>query len=462
MLTLKAPASISGGVKATRGFVGKAVAVKPGTFDMWRGVFQRFVPLKPGEETLVAVGVPGLPTNADVRSITAHLDVADESNPPPAQPTGVTIKRGDEPAMTLQVTPGTPTRPRNVTVRLEEGEPIWSFGDTLVNERYELPDFAAQVNAYLDRLSATDDQVTLNFLVKSDTPGQVNIDIARKDVTRLQTQTWTNELDQTVRLDRNLELDFGERWEIPLDAIQAPGSPHLTGVRLDVGGTFGAERLLGALRVHSGRQYATVSDEYAIAQQFSLDTGIDAAGISGLLAADDDAELYVEVQPDQAGVPAADAPIASANVPVPASDDGAASWVYAQFEAPATLEPETPYWIVIKGVSGTARLGVEEPVADYLGALLVNRTGRLWKPFAPGARTALTAMLRAVYVPGIDNQSAAVQIAVTGADEQAVDPQAAARTLSISIARRSASATVIEITSHARGTLTVANVIQEY
>jgi hypothetical protein len=71
-------------------------------------------------------------------------------------------------------------------------------------------------------------------------------------------------------------------------------------------------------------------------------------------------------------------------------------------------------------------------------------------------------MLRIVYLPGIDNQGAAVEIAVAGAGEQAVDPQAAPSTLSFAFKERSASPVVIEVTSHARGALTIANVIQEY
>jgi hypothetical protein len=462
VLTLKAPVSMKVDVKAARGFVNDAVSVKPGRFDrrVWRYV--EFVTLKPGEETPVPVLVPDLPANGDVKSITAHLDVADDTDAPPPQPTSVTIKQGSSPPLTMEVTPGIPTRPRNVTVRLEEGEPIWSFGDTLVNNRYELADFAAQANAYLDKVNPADTQVTLNFLVKSDTPGKVNIAIGPKTVTRLQTQTWTNELDQTVRLDRNLELDFGDRWEITLHAVEASGPPPLERLRLDVGGAFGAERLLGAIRVHAGGQYATVSPDYSIAQQFSLDIGVEAAGVSGLLGVDDDAEVYVELQPDQAGVPAADAPLARATAAIVASEDGSASWVYAQFESPARLEAGTPYWIVVKGVSGAARLGIEAPVVHYLNALLVNRTGRLWKPFAPSTRDALASMLRVVYLPGIDSQSAAVEIAVAGADEQAVDPQAAPSTLSFVFKERSASPVVIEVTSHARGALTIANIIQEY
>ena len=37
----------------------------------------------------------------------------------------------------------------------------------------------------------------------------------------------------------------------------------------------------------------------------------------------------------------------------------ALAWVYAAFETPASLSPGTRYWMVLKGVKGTARLGLE-------------------------------------------------------------------------------------------------------
>jgi hypothetical protein len=462
VLTLKGITTISVGVKGARGLVGDAYALRPGVIAVGPSLALNYVPLKAGEDTVVAVTVADLPANADVKSIVARLDVADDDPGAAPPPNDVTIQRDTEPATHLSVTPGIPTRPRNVTVRLDQGELIWTFADTLVKDRYDLPDFAEQANAYLDKASASGSGVTLKFLVKSDTPGRVKITITGKNVTRLQTQTWTNDLDQTVRLDRNLELNFGDRLAIPLDRIAGSTATLLTGVRLDVGGTFGAERLLGSVRQHAGDDYATVSADYAIAQQFVLETGLQASGISGLFSADDETELYLELQPDHGGVPGADAPLAQSHVTIGGGGEALASWAYAQFDAPASLTTGNPYWIVVKGVRGKARLGVEPAADTYLGAVLVNRTGRLWKPFAPARATPLVSMLRVVYVPGIDNQSAAVQIAIRNAEVQAVDPQQAARTLAFALGQASLVQAIVEITSHARGALTVANVIQEY
>ena len=461
MFTLKGSESLQVEIKGARGLVGDAYGLRPGRFEMLVPLFiAGYTSLRAGEETEVLAAVSDLPANADVKSIVARLEVADD-DPAPAPPaSGVTIKRDDETPIRVEMTPSIPTRPRNVTIRLEQGGPIWTFNDMLVKDSYELPDFAEQLNAYLDKVSAVQGGA-LKFLVKSDTPGKVRIVITSKNVTRLQTQTWTNDLDQTVRLDRNLDLGFGERSEIPLDAIAAPGR-RLTGLRMDVVGTFGPDRLLGSVREHAGNAYATVSGDYAIAQQLVLDIDVQASGISGFLGADAETELYVELQADQNGLPGGDAPLARSNVTIPPDDEDAGSWVYAQFDTPAPLKAETPYWIVVKGVRGKARLGIEAAGDTYLGAVVVNRTGRLWKPFGPATKPANVSMLRVVYAPGIDNQSAAVQIGVRGAGVQAVDPQQTPKTIALALGNASLTQAVIEITSYGRGALTVANVIQEY
>src|SRR5690349_10112352 len=130
-------------MKGARGLVGEANALRPGIFETVPGlIFAFYTPLKAGEDTTVPVPVDDLPANADVKSITARLDVVDEDSTGPAPPpNAVTITRGNE-STTLQVTPSVPTRPRNVTVRLDQGEPFWTFGETLVKGSYDLPDFA--------------------------------------------------------------------------------------------------------------------------------------------------------------------------------------------------------------------------------------------------------------------------------------------------------------------------------
>ena len=449
-------------VKGARGLVGEAYALRPGAFTIVPDIVLGYTPLKAGADTMLSVTVDDLPANADVKSITARLLVADATDiGPQPLPNSVTVSR-DGAATTLQVTPGVINRPRNVTVRLDRGEPIWTFADTLVKNEYDLPDFARQLNAYLDKALPAGNQMMLNFLVKSDTPGRARITIISKDVTRLQTQTWINDLDQTVRMDRNIQVNFGDLIAMPLDAIVAGGNVTIKGVKFDVAGTFGSERLLGTVQPHAGRDYAMVSPDYAIGQQFIVESNVQVTGLSGYIGANAETELYVEFQPDEHGVPAGGGPLARSNITIAAGATGAASWVYAPFESPASLSAGRPYWMVLKGVKGSVRLGLEPKSATYLGPLMVNRTGQLWKPLGSAASGAIASLLRVIYLPDADNQSAGLQVAVRGGTAQAVDPGLAPKTISLAPGTAPVTRAVIDITSHARGVLTVANVIQEY
>src|SRR5262245_56123871 len=119
MFTLKGPESMKVEIKGARGFVGDAYGVRPGLWDMvvpW--LVAGYTSLKAGEETEVLAAVSDLPANADVKSIAARLEVKDDDPAQAPPPSGVTIKRDDEKPIRVEMTPGTPTRPRNVTIRL--------------------------------------------------------------------------------------------------------------------------------------------------------------------------------------------------------------------------------------------------------------------------------------------------------------------------------------------------------
>lgn len=460
MISLKGPEALNVKMTSARGLVGEAYSMRPGIVDVFGTVLFTYIPLKAGEETPVLVIVPDLPRNANVELITAELQVSDAMSSPPPDKASVKIRQGTGSETALTVITDAPTRPRNVSIRLDQGEPLWNFGGSLVKDSYDVPNFAQQLNAFLDKVKPNaDGSVTLNFLVKSDTVGAVKIRIAEKRLSRLQTQTWPNELDQTLRVDRNLQLEFGQRHELPLDAIQ--GQPALTAIRMDVGGTFGAERMLGPAQEHAGHDFATISSDYAVAQGLVLDKAMKAVGISGAFVADGEAELYVELQPDANGAPAADAPLAKSNLTLRASASAATPWVYAAFAAPADLSADTSYWIVVKGVRGNVRLGVDTDEESYLRHVVVNRSGKLWKRFDHSA-TPYVSLVRLVYLPETDNQSAAVRVGVNESLWQGVDPGPTPTSMAFALGGAGISAAAIVIESQARGALTLANVTQEY
>lgn len=433
-----------------------------------------FVSLKPGEETQVAVSLPNVPLNADIKTLKATIEVkpAPASEKETLQQTSKVTEGND--AKTYKVDIDLPAVPRSLTLRLDGGEVFWTSSTAVVEGSFELPDFVAQVNTYLDKLPSETEKVALVFLVKSDGPGQVKISIDQKSLeySVIQTEAWPNPLDETVRVDRNLQLEFGSVERIPLSALAGGDSSKLSlnKVTADVGGNFGVERLFTNVADHDGREFATISSDYSLAQSFVLTAEIvgtnkplHAAGVSLLLQVESKTELYVEVQADNGGVPSTKAPMAKSNLPIE-PEKATTQWFMARFDQPVDLSLDTRYWIVVKGIQGRALLALGGPSEAYLETVFVNRGGQLWKSFSRREPVVSNALVRLVYLPEIDNKSASVEIGIEGVEElQRLDPQQEPQTISLAPpASFNATEPVIIIKSHAQGTLTLANVIQEY
>jgi hypothetical protein len=467
-MEIKAPVLSSINVKAERGLTGDAYLSRDDSFIVDLIAAIEGVALKAGEETPVAVPVAGLPSNANLQTITAKLTVAQDQQAGTTQSSSVT--EGSDQPRSFQVTVDNVPGIRNVQIRLNQGTVFWTHTGALQAGTYAIPDFSAQANTYLDKYHSQDGKVTLQFLVKSDVAGHVTIDIDPGfKFSLLQTQSWKNDLDSTFRVDRTLKLTFNQTTQLPIDAVTVPAGSRaaITQVRLDAGGQFGPERLLGAVETHDGHQYATVSSDFSIAQQATpvksmVKTAIQCTGIAGYFEADGPAEFYVELQNDQNGSPAGDTPLAKSNVSFqPADPNDPQPWTFAKFEKPAELKPDTPYWIVSKGVRGAVRLGITGTAADpsgpvTRGPLLLNRGSQIWKAYSTDS---LVGLLSLVYVPQPDNQTAAIEISVDGVPQR-IDPQSAAKTINFPVSSSSVPQLVVD--SRALGSLTVANVIQEY
>ncbi len=471
-MKLKLPVLLNEGIKAARGlaFQAEVYALRPEIIAIGAliGLARDYVSLKPGEETEVLVPLPSLPANADIKAIRAELLVADDTSPVEPERTTVGIQRNEAPKDTYRVDTEMPSRPRNLQVKLDRGEVFWTFAGTLVKPSYELPDFSAQVNAYLDKVQAQNGQLALKFLVKSDTRGRIKIDIDEKslDYSLLQAQTWKNSLDDTVRVDRNLQLDFCGIERLALDEISGPAGTKvsLNRIEMTVGGEFGPQRLLGSVLAHDGKEFANINSDYSLAQKVVLQMPIRCIGITGSFQVGAKAELYLEIQKDLNDFPAAGPPLAKSNLSLEAVEgDVKPGWSFAGFEAPLDLKPGTPYWIVIKGVQGAVQLGLQAQEEKYLRGVHINRGGQLWRSLARRSAPSAEALLRLVYLPEIDNQTAAVEIGIEGTEgTQRIDPVPAGQTVSFDVRNAGLGRANLVIKSHGRGTLSIANVVQEY
>jgi hypothetical protein len=417
------------------------------------------------------IKLPDIPGDANFTRITAaFLPVQGKSAPAQLSQTSKIKKNGGS-EETFDVSIAVPVTPTNITLRLEGGEVFWTFNNTLSEAYYDLPDLAEQVNLYLDRLTAQGGKpqgaLELAFLIEAGSAGEAKIGLYEIAYSRLKTASWLNPLDQTTRVDRNIELDFGDIHRLELERIQEmPGSPVvLREVRLDVGGEVGPERLLGQVVAHDQRAFAAISSDYSLAQEFTLPVKANCAGISGLFTPDGEAEVevYVEIQPDLNGAPAAGQPLAQGKLVLTPDPEGAANnWSLARFNAPVALEAGKPYWCLVRGVQGRAWLALQEQEGSYLTATRFNRGGQFWKSAGAAAQAALP-LLRVVYLPDIDNQAAAVVLRLQGTNvSQATDPAPAAQGYALAAPPGLEGAVTLEIESHAQGSLSIANIIQEY
>jgi hypothetical protein len=463
------------GIKATRGFAGMESIYALRTDVLPRIDISKlvgFVPLKPGEETQVAVSLPGVPLNADIKSLKAQIEIqpAGDSQKQTLQQTSK-VKEGND-TKEYQVDIELPAVPRSLTVRLDGGEVFWTSNTAVVEGKFDLPDFVEQVNTYLDRLPSGSRDVALVFLVKSDGPGQVKISVDTPTFSVIQTEAWPNPLDETVRVDRNFQLEFGSVERIPLLPLAGGDTSRLALKKLtaDIGGSFGLERLFTNVADHDGREFATISSDYSLAQSFQLTEAVvgtnkplHAAGVSALLQVESKAELYVEIQADNGGVPSSKTALAKSNLNIE-PEKTTTQWFSARFDQPMDLSLDTPYWIVVKGIQGKALLALGGPSEEYLDSVLVNRGGQLWKTLSRRDPVVSNALVRLVYLPEIDNRSASVEIGIEGTESlQRLDPQQESQTISIEPPPAfNAAQPVIIIKSHAQGALTLANVIQEY
>lgn len=440
----------------------------------------------------VKAGVPnsfpvslGAPANATVKTIAAKLTVT--SGPSDKTDMAADIKVTDADGNTASYGVGVAVAPpaglQNVEVRLEDGEVLWSHPGTLAVGTYDIPDFAEQANAYLDKLPPDAGNATLNFILKSDAAGRAAIKLDNLDWSLIQTQAWKNELDATLRLDRTIVLGFGDKRLLDLDPLAVPTgkAPKRLSLRLDAGGQFGPDRAIGPADAETANDFVRVDAGIAFGQRLRLDAAqvkapLQCSGVAIRIAPpvpnDPPAEFYAELQPDQGGFPAAAAALAKANIRIepPAEGVEPKAWLRVPFDTPVELTPDTLYWLVLKAVTGTAKVGLrpagsigQTAIASDRAA--VNRGGKIWRALPPrkSADSGPQSLVILIYTPGPDTQASAVAVTVVGAGSAArFDPAATARTVDIPLPAQGPAALRLAVTAYAEGSLTVANIIQEY
>ena len=450
-----------------------AYAARPGLID--RVILTEFVlvgtPVVPGQDTVLTLAVPGLARNAEVKSLTCELHVGDGDAAAPT-PTSTSIKGpNDSAAKNYDISVATSSRPRNVALRLDGGDVFWRKGDVLTESKYDLPDIATQVNAFLDRLSPGG-EVALRFLLTSDTPGRARITLKANSATRIQTQAWSNQVDGAKSVERSITLAFGDVIDLDLTPLPADGSAGtVRTVSIDSTGVFGPERTLGSAELAPGTtEFATAGGDYSVAQSFTSPVDAQCTGVTVAVATAAAATLYFALMPDLDGVPQVDGTaLAEAQVSIDAGSVGDARWQYAKWPTPIALAAQQVVWILCRGIQGAATLPVAALHDPMLGTLRVSRGGQQWRSLNEDGADVGCVHARLVYLPGPENPSSPVELAVfgaqTGAEIVSVPIDAGAQAQRVSLVMPGAGAARgirARVRANGQGVLTVSNVIQEY
>jgi hypothetical protein len=428
--------------------------------------------LEPGKEAVIEVSVDGLPLNADVKRCTGkiHPGVLSRTSAPARSSTGVSITGPGNDTKDYTIAVDAPTRPRNVTVRLDGGDVFFRFGDQMTANEYALPDFSANVNAFLDAYAGPL-PVRLRFIVTSDSTGSADIVLDPLDFTRIQTQTWVNAADGTTGAEKPFELDFGDLRDAELLALPADGSQErLVALSYDVTGEFGPERTLGEATLHHAtNEFASIGSDFGVAQRVRANVDTQVTGVALAISNEIAATLYVGLHSDLDDLPDAGSPALGESQVAIDAGDGTPRWCYATLQAPVMLRAGEPAWIVCRGIQGSARLAVARTDVAFLDHFRISRGGHLWRTFSQSDPHTPRGLARLVYLPDAENGAAAAELLLVSASTRDVhatsplDPTAQLTSQRLTLTGVTAGDHIVAtIRSNARGTLTLRKVIQEY
>jgi len=426
--------------------------------------------LEPGKEAVIEVPIDGLPLNADVKKCTGRILPGVKSHgSPPKTNTGVSID-GPDGKKDYTISVDAATRPRNVTVKLDGGDVFFRFGDQMTAGEYVMPDFSANVNAFLDTYTGPL-PVRLRFIITSDSDGSADLKLDPLDFTRIQTQSWDNPADGATRVDKPFALDFGDVRDTELLGLPIDGSQgKLVALSYDATGEFGPERTLGdAALIDATNQFATISSDFGAAQRVRPAVDAQCTGVALAIANEDATTLYVGLNADADGLPDTTSPVLGETQVEVAAGDGAPQWVYATLQAPAALKANEAVWISCRGIQGSARLAVARADIALLEQLRISRGGHLWRQFSETDPDGARGLARLVYLPSAENGSAAVELVLASPTSgtvfatASIDPTAQVTSQRLTLTGVAANEHIAAtIRSNARGTLTLQNVIQEY
>lgn len=241
--------------------------------------------------------------------------------------------------------------PSNLQLRLGDLGPVW-FRLGELRDPVTTPDFAAMLDAFLQRNEPQDGVYLVPFTLHSDSLARLRVSLALEY--HLEQRLLPSQLSQAV-----FPYAYGALPEappvalearLPFDARAIPGA-----TRAELSGRFAASRV-----VHGPLRATTVADRVAIDAgqtlahpiRLSAPTLVDAIDLH-LEATTATARLLVTLQEDVGGKPWGPSLFSEpVKLELARPAAGGGRWASAPFATPFTFQPDTTYWLVVTAAEG--------------------------------------------------------------------------------------------------------------
>ena len=299
------------------------------------------------------------------------------------------------------------TCPLNVRVAVADHPPFFTHAGEMIGEQ-SLPDFSAEVNAYIDKL--TDSGVTtvdsIPLTVTTDLPGVIKLESPQLLYDLVATAQWNE--------SKRLPINFlhQEDKEVILE-FPAPGNDNwkMNGLSMEITHDFPEWRTFPrSIANVFDNIVARIAPDFNIAQRITINESTEFHGISlHLTEVNSNAELALELIEDLNGMPG-EKVLHSEIVAVPAISQ--IQWFDVFFSKPLKTTAGRHIWFVVKSKTGSAGIVLEsnEPDGNYV---CFNRHGAGWKKF-PYKQGQLVAAFRQLRKPAAGEDDPVVELEVSG------------------------------------------------
>ena len=360
------------------------------------------------------------------------------------------------------------TCPLNVRVAIADRPPFFTHAGEMIGER-SLPDFSAEVNAYLYELSESGmtnvDGIPLT--VTTDLPGVIKLENHQLSYDRVAIAQW----NESTRLPINFLHQ--EEKEVILE-FPASGNDNwqMNGLSMEITHDFPEWRTFPRPIANVfDNIVARIAPDFNIAQRITINESTEFHGISlHLTEVNSNAELALELIEDLNGVPG-EKVLHSEIVAVPAISQ--IQWFDVFFSKPLKTTAGRHIWFVVKSKTGSVGI-VLEAVDTPESSARFNRHGAGWKKF-PYKQGQLAAAFRQLRKPATGEDARVVELEVSG-KTVSTDLVETINTVTFSFFNQETSVSTgpmltpqngkkqitMKITAQAAGTMTLQNVKIQY